>query len=400
MRAVGSRLGLAFIVGAVAMVSIGGLASASSGAPRQSGRLPRCGPSQGAAQSATSGAASPVTSTAGSPWHQTASWSFPDAGLLGRLVPWSDDHAALFVLVNARIEVARTSDGGSTWSDLKLIPGDIAVEDGAFDLAAIGRQIDLVEATTHGTVKYRTSADGGRTWSDPLGLGDYGFNTVQVARGADGTVAVAWPRDGNPDYQWVVRVSRNGGRSFGPSHIAGRYNVGGGCIDPGPGDIGLAVAGNAIVAVFHKGDRLVSRRSADSGQSWSHPFVLVSNSYFEPLGLANSGEELLVVDDSDRELLARYSDDGGRTWSRTSRIAGPSLDGLAVGRSDGEWSMAVARHGVLLYTHSTNGAAWSSLDTIASVEGGYFVPFAPTTLMGKPAVAYYVDPELVVSLRH
>lgn len=399
MRTVVTRLAIAVIVGAVGTAWMGGVAAASGVASTASARSPRCGPAA-PGMSATTSSANQAVEPTSHPWQDIHSWSLPGKYPLARLVPWSDDRAAMFALVDARVEVARTKDGGSTWGTLKPIPDDSTVSQGGFDLAAIGHQIDYVHATRHAVIAYRTSADGGRTWTDAMDMGRWNsYPIVQIARGADGTVAVAWARGTSKGYDWIVRVSGNGGLTFGPEVVAGRSPFGAGCVDPGPGDMGLAVAGNAILIMFHKGDRLVSRRSTDRGRTWSDPFTLTTNSYYEAFGFANSGEHVLVVLDNAPALRARHSDDGGRTWSVASHIGGRSLEGLGVGRSAGDWAVAIARYGVVLYSHSADGVTWSPLEDVVSIPHASFSVFAPTTLNGKPVVPYFIDPNLVIGQR-
>jgi photosystem II stability/assembly factor-like uncharacterized protein len=389
---------MAFIVGVVATASIGGTAAAAARGTGLARLSPSCGPAA-PGTSATAGATEQPVEPAGNAWQDIHSWNLPGKSFpLARLVPWSDDRAAMFALVGARVQVARTKDGGSTWSSFKLIPDDGTVSQGGFDLAAIGHQIDYAYASRNAVIAYRTSPDGGRTWTDVMDMGRWnGYAIVQVARGADGTVAVAWARGTSKGYDWIVRVSRNGGRTFGPEVVAGRYAFGAGCVDPGPGQMALGVAGNAVVILFHKGDRLVSRRSTDHGLTWSDPFTLTTKSNYEDFGFANSGEQVLVVLDNKPSLRARLSNDGGRTWSAASRIGGLRNDGFAVGRSAGDWSIAVARFGVLLYSHSADGATWSPLEDVVSIPQASFTAFPPTTLGGQPVVPYYLDPDLSIA---
>jgi photosystem II stability/assembly factor-like uncharacterized protein len=396
MRRVASRFGIALVIGGIAAGLIGGATAAAPGGTRDRAISPDCGSVVPQPQSPGSLAATGVTFPAGHTWPQTASMMVPLADPLpsGRLVPWTDERAALFTDISYRTNVARTSDGGRTWTTFHELPNDPLARNEAEDFAAVGSQIDLARVTRSGAVTYRTSPDGALTWSDLVILGRANDPVVQVARSHDGTVAVAWPAQGI----WVVRVSGNGGRTFGPLRVAGRPSPSSGCVDPGPGHMLLAVARNAIVIVFSRNDRLVARRSVDDGASWTHPFPLVPG-FDMPYGIAASGNDVLVVYDSNGALSARHSHDGGRTWSAAARIAGPRLDELAVGRSGGDWSIAVARFGVLLYSQSADGVHWSALEPIATTDHGWFMPYATTTLNGKPTVAYILEPRLFISER-
>jgi hypothetical protein len=399
MRAVATGFVAGLIGSAVAMTVFGGGGVAAAGASTSGSLSPACGLGFNAvaAPRETDATLQPASAH----WQSIGTWNLPNKSPVIRLVPWSEHGAALFAVVDDRIEVSRTTDGGGDWGSLHEIASDLRVGDGAMDLSAVGRTIDLVHLTKIHNVKYRFTTDAALTWTDDVTLGrSAAAESIQVARGSDGTVAVAWATADSNGYAWVVRVSRDGGHSFGAARVAGHKSFGGGCVDPGPGEVALAVAGHAVVIEFHKtDDRLVTRRSVDGGLTWADPVTISSNSFDRSFGLAGSGEQLLTVFANETGLRARTSYNGGRSWTQASYIAGPRLENLAVGRSDGRWSIAVSRHGVLLYSHSSDGSTWSSYETIASSHAGYYQPASPTTLNGKPVVAYYVDPDVVIAER-
>jgi hypothetical protein len=67
-------------------------------------------------------------------------------------------------------------------------------------------------------VYYARSDDGARTFTDPVPLGTAEFSRpahVQLALGAGGQIVVAWDDGTRQIPRVVVRVSRDGGRSFG-----------------------------------------------------------------------------------------------------------------------------------------------------------------------------------------
>lgn len=116
-----------------------------------------------------------------------------------------------------------------------------------------GMAVDRSGGPRHGTVYMTWSAvdggrlqivlarsgDGGRTWSDPVRVNQGGFDadhsTPSVAVNADGVVAVTWnDRRADPNgrcFRHFVAISTDGGRSF-----ASEQPVSDGQTCPGPGD--------------------------------------------------------------------------------------------------------------------------------------------------------------------
>ncbi len=123
------------------------------------------------------------------------------------------------------IVMARSTDGGLTWSE----PTRVHADDWQFDgcpHAGPSVRVDSAGAVhvawwtgKEGAagVWYARSDDGARTFAEPVALGVADFSRpahVQLALGADGLVAAAWD-DGTVNTPAVrLRVSRDGGRSF------------------------------------------------------------------------------------------------------------------------------------------------------------------------------------------
>ena len=124
------------------------------------------------------------------------------------------------------VVVARSSDGGRTWGDAVPVHADNWVFDGC-PHAGPALQVDA-RGRLHATwwtgrpsaagVYYAYSDDGGRTFSEPEAMGTAGFSRpahVQLALGDSGRVVAAWD-DGTVKLPRVLlRVSRDGGASWG-----------------------------------------------------------------------------------------------------------------------------------------------------------------------------------------
>ena len=123
------------------------------------------------------------------------------------------------------VVVARSADRGETWS----APVRVHADEWAFDACPhagpslqVGGEGRLHIAWWTGKegragVWYARSDDGARTFAAPVPLGVAGFSRpahVQLALGAGGLVAAAWDDGTQATPQVLLRVSRDGGRSF------------------------------------------------------------------------------------------------------------------------------------------------------------------------------------------
>jgi hypothetical protein len=180
-------------------------------------------------------------------------FQFPDA-LLVRALP---DGSLLNVFVVGRfnqtpLEMAqRSSDGGRTWSRPALIgeapttevqdpDSGEKVQSDPIPSAAVGPDgtayvaWSVVDSTHASRVLLSHSTDGGRTWSTPhpvINSSAQAFlPTVAVA--ADGTVAITWydtrndrPGDAQLTADYWFRYSRDAGREWQESHLAGPFDL-------------------------------------------------------------------------------------------------------------------------------------------------------------------------------
>jgi hypothetical protein len=129
------------------------------------------------------------------------------------------------------IAVARSSDHGATWTEPVRVHADDWVYAGC-PHAGPSLQIDSVNRLhvawwtgKEGAagVFYARSLDGGRSFGPPVALGVARYSQpahVQLAIGSRGEVVVAWDDGTREVPQVVVRVSRDGGETFGPSVAA------------------------------------------------------------------------------------------------------------------------------------------------------------------------------------
>lgn len=137
-----------------------------------------------------------------------------------------------------------SGDGGETWAGPHLVTGNLQYGNATWDQAMKGLgggdlAVDESSGSFDGTayltwpavVDHRIqivmarSADGGRSWSEPIRVNDGGFDsdhsTPTVAVNRRGVVAVTWnDRRHRPDdlcFHHYIAVSEDGGRTFGPN---------------------------------------------------------------------------------------------------------------------------------------------------------------------------------------
>jgi hypothetical protein len=178
-----------------------------------------------------------------------------------------------------------------------------------------------------GTVRVRSSTDGGRTWSAPTDVSGQGNAARHVLVGSpDGTLTAAWAERGPVamTQQLVVRSSSDGGRTWtAPTPI----------IRPRGGTVGLPAL------VMTDTVRVVAYTDGVTGEIWAHPLAPNGNPSGSPtridvatrqlyddapftdggLALTASGNRAVLAYIAGRGTLrVAISDDGGRTWRQTA----------------------------------------------------------------------------------
>lgn len=294
-------------------------------------------------------------------------------GTLTASVVWQGDHA---------LRVALTTDGGATWPTVIKFadPGT----DTSISMASSGRHIDILMTDQHnGRAIYRRSDDAGLTWTDPVLLGkvvrsEYAFPTAVIGRAPDGTVAAAWWWKGS---RLVVKVSHDGGSSFGFAHTLARWHPqSGGCAAPSMSAPMIALGRGVIVVageVVDDAGHIGILRSLDGGLSWSKPAGI---GYL--YRMVAHGKDVLLIGYG----LSRVSHDRGLTWSRWHHTFWPD----AIAWSDGRWRAALQSDFPYrqLYRDSIDGIHWSAPVGFAVEADVASAPAVATTLNGRPVLVF------------
>ncbi len=183
-------------------------------------------------------------------------------------------------------------------------------------------------------IAHSRSADGGKTWSEPVQVDrglppPYGLRRgmdAQVASVGDKIVA-AWTQAGTD--KWgsgpiVIAVSGDGGKTW----KAGANPADDGSTE-GHGFIDLAAGNDGVFHVTWLDSRdgrqgVRYARSTDGGQTWSKNATVKSASCeccLNTLALGSSGEVAIMFrDGGPRDMGFALSNDGGLTWKPAARV--------------------------------------------------------------------------------
>jgi len=269
------------------------------------------------------------------------------------------------------IDIRRSINAGATWSSPLL-----ATSNGEFpDLASNGSQVDLVYNSPNGRVWYRTSNDGGVTFATAIALSPVGrYNWLPaVGRGPGGVVAVGFVDAGNQKAS--VRVSTDGGATFGGASILSTTAT----------DEAMAVAvGNGVIYVAYSNgfSDLRIRRSTNNGVSWSTATKLSGKLFDDDYRLAADGTHAYIAYTVEGKgsafstLLYRRTINSGATWGSPGNMAPTSwsTEGPALALSGGVLRAAFTRcipdidvcdPTLVYYEQSSTGTSWGSAQRVS-----------------------------------
>jgi hypothetical protein len=240
----------------------------------------------------------------------------------------------------------RVSDDGGTgvWAGARLIATDVRWSlEGEPQIAGEGSNVDVVYVDRFRRMVYMRSTDGGYTFPDRMRFGTKGGCIIDPLVDRYGSfVVIAWSTFCEP-YGTRVKVSLDGGETFGTTRLLAL------------GNHGLAVTKSTIYVTGHSGGGLIMRRSFDWGATWTRPRLLTTNAHtwYSQRGGGN------------------LSVDGAKVYVTWVALTAPS---------DGEipW---------VRYIHSLDGgASWGpvrDLDLASRKTGGSYFPIV--NVVGKAA---------------
>jgi hypothetical protein len=312
--------------------------------------------------------------------------------------------SAAAVYEDDAIIVKRTSNSGGTWGS----PVTLSTNGSWPQIAGIGANVDVVWVQSQ-RLRYAHSNNGGASFDSPLILSpssDIIEDAIGVARGPDSVVAVVWEDRtnpdpfGTPDNRLRIKVSTNGGASFGAAKTLASGEV----FDPA-----VAIGDGVIYFAYDKDQsgsarELRIRRSLDDGANWGAPVTLANNLFDHPV-LTAEGSHVYVSYSAQRSNPSRHwaryvrSLNKGASWSSPINLS--PKDGPPSWVADVELRNGVIRAAFsrctnscdefhVFYRQSTNGTTWTPAEKISTI-GVYNDPVG-VTFAGKILVAYDYTP--------
>lgn len=338
------------------------------------------------------------------------SWAAPvplsaSSGTFGGGIVRTGATSAAAVYDDGDIMVKRTLNAGNTW----IGPVTLSTAGSWPRMAGIDADVDVVWVQGH-RLRFARSGNSGVSFSPTAILSpssDVIEDEIGVARGPDAQVAVVWLNNtnpdpfGTPDNRLRVRISTNGGSSFGSTKTLATGEVFGPAIAIGNGVIYLAYAEDQGPFLAKA---LKIRRSLDGGANWSAPVTLATNLFDFPI-LTAAGSHVYVSYSAQKaspsKHWARYvrSTNKGATWSSPinlapktgspSWVANVELRGGVIRAA----YMRCVNHCMasqVFYRESSNGTTWSPAEQV-SIGGAENLPFG-VTFAGKVLVGYDYTP--------
>jgi hypothetical protein len=211
--------------------------------------------------------------------------------------------------------IRRSVDNGVTWSDPAQIGAANEAVIGA-SMSAYDNDVDIVDGANG--IRYFHSDDGGATFGPAMTLDAYS-GSAKVARGPNGIVAVTWTKQLRRNHKVFVRVSTDGGASFGTRTTLW---------EPGSfRDTAVAVGDGMIYVVSGETNTTIKIRRSVDGQSWT-PSASLGQLYAgagDRFNIAAENHEVYLVFDqaSQGGMVAQYrhSVDSGASWTRRARLS-------------------------------------------------------------------------------
>lgn len=314
------------------------------------------------------------------------------------------------VLGSFAVLYRRSANSGTTWKTPIQLSRRSVGEAGTPSIDARGSAVDAVwvegDKIMRGldaVVMYRRSSDAGRTWKAPVQLsssqGSAGL--PRVVHGPSGRVLVTWTDQ--VASKILLRVSTNGGASFGATITLGKtanYPLRERALFEAYPT--LAAGSRVMYVTYFSGPRTLKvRSSSDGGKHWGTARTIATNASGKGVSIAATGSTVLVgyaaVKGRDSWAVVRRSTTKGSRWSAAialgARSKAPSFAPVLTYR-DGAFHAAFERcsghacaKSAVFYRKSGKGATWSKA-TASSVRKRTFDYPADIDVATKVLVLY------------
>jgi hypothetical protein len=286
------------------------------------------------------------------------------------------------VLGSFAVYYRRSGSSGTTWGTPILLSRRGIGAAGAPSIDAAGKAVgavwvegDKIMSGLDSVVMYRRSTDAGRTWKAPVqlssALGSAGLPRILV--GPSGRVIVTWTDQ--VAARVLMRISGNGGASFGPVIAIGRTTShplrDRSLYEAYPT---VAAGKGVLYAAFFSGPKsLQLRKSSDGGRHWTKAVRLAADASGEGVAVAATGSTVVVgyarTKGTDSWAVVRRSTNKGGRWSSPislgAKSGAPTFAPVITYRA-GAFRAAFERctsgacsRSSVVYRKSAGGATWS-----------------------------------------
>lgn len=272
--------------------------------------------------------------------------------------------------------VAKTSDGGRSWTQLTLPEGAPDTLDFRDIEALTAAEVILMSAGPGGESRIFRTSDGGQSWEfGPVNDHPDGFWDGIAFWDQNRGLLVGDPIDGS----LTVLRTTDGGRSWDsvpaaglPPAIEGEYAF-------AASGTSVAVHGEDLAWLATGGSVARVLRSEDGGDTWKvHPTPMstgTAGSGIFSIAFRDANHGVIVGGDYEHPdqvlCIAAWTEDGGRTWHPAEVMPGGYRSGASWDARSGRW-IAVGTNGV---DTSRDGKHWKPLQAplpwFHSVDGAW-----------------------------
>jgi hypothetical protein len=209
---------------------------------------------------------------------------------------------------------------------------------------------------------------------------------------------VSCPKSSCPSPQMLIRVSADGGATWGTEHPLCACTKVSGQWDP----VISVTSSGAVLAVWMNYNQIVFAKSTDHGATFSTPTTISTNSWSDKpwMGASANGNDIYVAWESKSSLLMVSSHNGGQTWSAPATLNSDNSvyrypNGFAVlpngtavmadSKYPGGSSQSSGTVDIEVWRTTNNGASWTRNVVDHVSTGSDFRTSSTTTLAADAA---------------